>query len=284
MKIFKLKVSDTHYFELTKDNFETETNLKEPWYNHDAERERHFAVCPACNNSTQVISLDEKNGIYAKHNLTITVGEQNSNTLKYCPFYSNRPSLKIDSQRNTDDPISCEIKNRLIDNFDRVIYFINVSIGIKLPQNPRKLTGILETYKNSRGWMYTGANLTNIPLVFLYQSRAQDLTGFNITNIGLRNAILNYNNKITFNDYNQLDYKNTDKYISLKISFLKHKQELDNHELTERITLRVTNENNKIIYTEDVTFDDDHFINLINSTNEKYRNYNQVQLARDILQ
>ncbi|KJG23043.1 hypothetical protein UB37_07290 [Photobacterium iliopiscarium] len=285
MKIFKLNVSDTQYFELTKDNFEKETNLQSPWYNHDGKKERHFAVCPACNNSTQIVYLyNQDKPLHAKHCLDVAVGNQNNQALQYCPHYSKKPSLQPESRRTVEDDVALEIKELLIENFDRVIYFIKKTVGIRLPFGRNKLKGILEVYDNTRGWMYSGANLINIPWIFLYQCRSLSLTGMCINKLEIRDALLNYNNKLSFDDFNRVNYpKGSSEFIELKLCFIQHKQSIQDHELHESITLKITDHKNHVIYTESISFDHDHFVNVINSDNEEYRKLNEVQLAREVL-
>lgn len=283
MKIFKLRVSDNQCFELTKEIFETETNLQAPWYNQSSGKEKHYAVCPACNNSTQIVYLyNPSKTPYAKHFLGVSVGEQNIGTLKYCPYYSNKPSLKPENKRNKEDEISIEIKRLLIENFDRVIYFINKTIGIRLPYNTDKLIQILEIYKSSRGWMYVGANLINIPWIFLYQCRSQSLAGMVINKAEIKEAIIQYDKDITFNNYNQLIYPEG-RFSNINLCFIAHKQSIENDELNETILLKITGDNDIEIYKEIIEFDHSYFINLINSTNNDYRKNELIQLAKDVL-
>lgn len=283
MNIFKLRVTDTEHYPLTKEDFELETNLQPPWYNHDGEKERHFAVCPACNNSTQIIHLyDDKGTLHAKHFLGVDVGEQNKETLQYCPHYSNKPSLGIDNVRGEEDEIAMEIKRLLIVNFDRILYFIQKTIGVRPPYGVNKVQRLLETYNNSRGWMYVGANLINIPWIFLYQCRSQSITGMVFQKTEIKDALIKYNGNITFNDYNNIVYPKGE-FLDINICFLNHKQTIKEHELIETIVLKITGNNNHPIYNETITFDHEHFVNLINSTNEKYRDPNLIELARSTL-
>lgn len=283
MKIFKLRTSDPEHYSLTKSNFELKTNLKAPWYNHDNEKERHFAVCPACNNSTQIIFLyDQTQTLHAKHFLGVAVGEQNKETLKYCPHYSNKPSLNIENKRGDEDAVSLEIKRLLVENFDRVVYLIEKTIGIRLPRYTDKIKRMLETYCNSRGWMYVGANLINIPWIFLYQCRSQNLAGISIRKPEIKEALIQYNKGLTFNDFDQIIYPKG-QFLDLNICFLNHKQTTENHELIETITLKITGNNNSPIYTDKINFDHGYFVNLINSTNDEFRDLKLIEVAKKIL-
>jgi len=281
MKIFKLRVDDTDYFELSKEEFETQTNMMAPWFNHHAERERHFAVCPACNNSIQVINLyDEVQALYAKHNLGSSVGHQNRMTLQYCPHYSQRPALTAESRRAEEDDVSLEIKECLIEHFDRVVYLIKQTLGLRYPD--WRLQDMLNNYLNTRGWLYSGANLINIPWVFLYQSRAQNMAGIGILNENIREAITAFDDRITFNDYYNLQFPDG-KYVMINVSFIHHSQTIIDEELIETIEMKVIGNDNYVIYSELIQFDLSWFTALMNSTNHQYRKPHQIELARRIL-
>lgn len=281
MKIFKLKVSDTDCFDLSREEFEKQSRMMSPWFNHQTERERHFAVCPACNNTIQILHLyDESQVLHAKHNLGLSVGLQDRTILSHCPLYSKKQRLTIDSRRTAEDAVSMEIKERLIENFDRVVYFIKQSLGLRIPD--WTLQKMLGNYLNTRGWLYSGASLINIPWIFLYQSRAQNMLTMGILNESIREAIKSHDEQITFNQYHNPQCL-TGEAPELNLSFIHHKSSLVEHELTETITMNVVGKNQCVIYSEVITFDVEWFSALIQSKNEQYRNPNQIALARDIL-
>lgn len=282
MNIFKLRTTDTEFFTLTKERFEQQTQLKEPWYNHQAERERHFAVCPACNNSTQIIQLyGEAQSLHAKHNLNVSVGYQDREILQYCPYYSGRTALTIDSRRQQEDTVSTEIKHILIASFDRVVYFIKKTIGIRLSSRAQK--NMLENYKNSRGWLYSGANLMNIPWIFLYQGRARTLAGLGIINDEIRRALIEWNNNISFDQYNQIVFP-AGEYLDLNVSFFDHRQTISGDTLDESLQMIITGNGGEIIHTEDIPFDHEYFNRLRQSQNEQYRQPQLIALAASILE
>lgn len=282
MNIFKLRTTDTKFFTLSKSEFEQKTALKEPWYNHLADYERHFAVCPACNNSTQILHLyNETQTLHAKHDLGVAVGRQDRQTLQYCPYYSGKSAMTENSRRANEDAVSFEIKRILIDNFDRVIYFIKKTIGIRL--SLRGQMARLENYQNSRGWLYTGANLINIPWIFLYQGRAGTLAGQGITNETIRDVLVAWDDDITFDSYNQIVFP-AGKYLDINISFLDHRQNIVDETLDESIAMRITGNDGEVIHTERITFNHDYFTRLINSGNHQFRNPEQVALAASILE
>lgn len=281
MKIFKLRVSDTDFFELSKREFETQTHMMAPWFNHQAESERHFAVCTACNNTIQILHLyNETQTLHGKHNLRSSVGLQDRSTLLYCPHYSKRPALTPESRRRREDTISSEVRELLIDHFDRVVYFIKQTLGLRYPD--WRLQDMLSNYLNSRGWLYSGANLINIPWIFLYQSRAQNMVSLGILNEKIRDAITAYNDKITFNKYHNLE-RPEGEHIELNVSFVHHSQTIIQHEIIETLELQVIGSDNYVVYSEVVNFEHDRFVSLMNSNNEIYRDSHQVELARQIL-
>lgn len=282
MNIFKLRTTDTEFFTLSKNVFEHKTSLKEPWYDHQTDQERHFAVCPACNNSTQIIQLySDIQPPHARHNLNVSVGHQNRQTLQYCPYYSGKPALTESSRRPHEDLVSSEIKRSLIDNFDRVIYFIKKTIGIRLSPNGQK--DMLKNYKNSRGWLYTGANLMNIPWIFLYQGRARALAGQGIIKEEIQEALIAWNKNITFDKYSQIVFP-AEEYLDINVSFLDHRQNMAGEVLDESIAMTITGNHGAVIHSERIAFDHDHFIRLSKSQNDQYRSPEQIALAAAILE
>ncbi|RJX68634.1 hypothetical protein DZ860_16695 [Vibrio sinensis] len=281
MKIYKLRVTDAGYSDLTRDSFEEQTNLMPPWFDHQADKERHFAVCPACNNSTQIMNLyHESEPLYAKHNLSVTVGLQNEIALSYCPYYTKRPRLTLEARRVREDETSIQIMQCLIENFDKVAFLIKETIGLLYSKG--QLQKMLDVYHNSRGWLYSGANLLNVPWIFLYQARSQNVAGMRIYKEEIRAAMLRYNDRLTFNEYNNVIFPKGE-FIELNISFIHHKQTIVNERLTETLELNITGRKNVLVYSELITFHHERFSGLVNSKNEQFRQYDLVEMARSML-
>lgn len=58
MNVYKLSVQTQGYFLIEKNDYEQRTARRPPWYKMSDDGEpRYFAICPACNNPTQIIGL-----------------------------------------------------------------------------------------------------------------------------------------------------------------------------------------------------------------------------------
>lgn len=293
MDVFKLNVNSTKCYEINIDNLEIHTQRNPPWLYLKDGHESWFAVCPGCNNPIQIIGLFSKSiNPYGRHFIPQNInyhinGNANVYSMELCPYYSGRKDPSNSTPRASEDPLSQAILSILVEQFDRIIYFIEKMIGFKV--SLKLATEMLQSYKTSQGWCSRNATLENIPLVLLNMSPGRTILGRKFINDDLVNdiesALKSHNIHANFNDKNQI-MNTSSKYIGLNYCFIVHKQQLVNHILTESIVFSitdVTNQTPKEIYTKAILFDNEYFRNLINSSNNFYRNPQLIDLAKLIL-
>ncbi|WP_440993566.1 hypothetical protein [Cysteiniphilum litorale] len=291
MDVFKLRISDKHFYQLNKDSFEEETNKSDPWYQEGVgiEGESHFAICPSCHNTTQIIGLnqapDEDKPVYARHYLRKTIaglGVVDQDAYDSCPRANLNKSLDKNAKRNDQSKIGLQIKMLLIEEFDRVIYLLNKQIPVRL--SPSTVKSMLEYYKQEKGWLYRGATLDNIPWTFAYMTKSYHLFGKIIQDEVLRQKLQSKYPYIYFDEKYVLRRKDTSKeFFDVTFCFIHHKRKVDDHKLTESIVFLVSDGRQNNIYRKVIDFDHAYFCNLIAKEDQSYRNQYWLELCSSIL-
>lgn len=300
MNVFKLNVGNQLVHRITTENIEEFTYRRSPWLQNYEGKKSWFAVCPGCDNPIQIVGMySDKILPYGKHfvpqgSLENKInGVVNELARDYCSYYSGRKPDDGTYRRNPESPLAKAIITTLIEQFDRVIYILEKTVGIKISVN--LATQMLKDYKNSYSWLHPYSTLDNIPWVFAHQSSARTIIG----RIILDKEIINVlkvkfkENKlpIQFGDNNQIISKlNSDgkaNYCTLEFSLIHHKQSIIDNNLNESINLIVFTESGDNapppVYSKIINFDHEYFRNLIQSTNDEYRKLGLVTLAKQIL-
>lgn len=120
MKIFKLHQGNEEARNLTRENYK-EAVLELPKeergdYSEPTENgRRYFAVCPACDNPTQIIGLYTKSDNvklpYAKHyNRDSKVAKHNEQAYQFCPFASHSYAVDKKSRKKNFGDFEKRIK------------------------------------------------------------------------------------------------------------------------------------------------------------------------------
>ena len=180
MNVFKLRLTDKEFHYLNKESFETLTNKSKPWYQKDVNGESHFAICPSCINTTQIIGLksfDDDKPLYARHYLKTSISDLgifDKDAYETCPR-ANANKISKNSKRSLKSTLGEKIKNTLIEEFDRVIYLLNKQSPITLSK--KAITEMLSYYRQEKGWLYKGCTLDNIPWTFAYMTMAVNVFG-----------------------------------------------------------------------------------------------------------
>lgn len=180
MKYFKLKQGLENSTYLTAENYEMklkelprEEQKKYSENKEDNSGKRYFAICPACDNPTQIIGLysksDNNNLPYAKHyNRDTKIAKHDERAYTYCPFASHSYSVNKSSRRENFTDFEKKIYLLARDNFDIAVYIAKRETGICFSKN--KIRELARSYYESEAFMYYHATSYNVPWMFLYFS------------------------------------------------------------------------------------------------------------------
>lgn len=294
MKIFKLKVGSSEIYELDKSTFELQTKQKKPYYTFNKSNEQiQYAVCPACDNPIQIIGLykelkntDKPFGRHCKHSVN-GLAEYNQQAYDFCPYSKKSFNITPQSRKRKLTELEKNIYYLLREQFDRVIYILNKVLDIYI--TPKSAESMLKTFVNGRGWMYSWATLNNIPWIFCHLSWAKSLFGQPIKQeTEIYKAISDKCPEVLFctderhNGYSILSNKPSE-FVDVCYCLIHHHREIIDDELNETFELNVSNGKNEIIYSKQIKVDERYFLNLINKSNEQYRNRKLLEIARKLM-
>lgn len=284
MNVYKLYPRDKGRYparKIEKDQFESDTKKRCPWYQDDSQGETgQYAVCPACDNPIQIIGLYKrrKNSPkpYGKHygknisGLAVHCQEQ----YDCCP-YAN-PDIHKDRTkcRDANDPKGRELLQLLHEQFDRIIQIIRNVTDIQI--SPVLAEKMLRRFLSEKGHLYIGTNECNLPWMFAYFSDSQNLYGqFLKEGTELRRSIEKIN-KNFITDKGQV--KSANEIIDIHFCFTCLSI---NDSSEETILFEVLlGKKNIPIYKKHITVDPVSFSNLCNSPPERaYRNQNLLGIA-----
>lgn len=299
MNIFKLDVGKKHIHHITKENIEQFTYRRSPWLQNYEGKKSWFAVCPGCDNPIQIVGLySDKILPYGKHFVPQGLLEHELNGVvdelarDFCNYYSGRKPYNGTYKRDPESPLAKAIFKTLIEQFDRVIYILEKTIGIKISVN--LATQMLKDYKTSYSWLYPSSTLDNIPWVFASMSPARTIIGRKILDnemfTVLKKKFEEEQLPIKFEDNNQIITEPNDdgkfNYSALGFCLIHHKQDMIENTLKESINLIVFTKSGDDapppVYSKTINFEHEYFRNLINSNNG-YRKMWLVELARQIM-
>lgn len=270
---------------------------EDPWYQmNDSGTESQFAICPACNNPIQLIGLyhlpANVSAPYGRHiGQSITgLAAVNAEARESCPLFKPRRYTQT-SRKNSPEGLPQMILEILISEFDRVIYLLQKQTGIRFSYNlVRKM---LKKYRDTKGHLYMGASLINIPWIFAYMTDSQSLFMQNVSgNPELTKAIEDTIPTAYILDGRVMARQSTDKlpFIELNICFIHHHSRTDNGSWTEQMTMVVSTFPNstertqrQIIYQKQIVFDHAYFQNLRQFDDTTYRQWHWVKMAQEIL-
>lgn len=297
MDVYKLMPGNRLWKNITKDNFEADTNRRPRWYRIRDGKEMHFAVCPACDNPIQIIGLyrlpsnvERPYGRHLTHGVP-DLAENDPEAREHCPYFLPRPHKKS-ARRKKLEGIPLKILDLLITQFDRVLYLVRKETGITFS---RKLVkNMLVKYRAEEGYLYTGATLMNVPWIFAYMADSHSLFNQRVdANEELTQAILEKVPAAAINDDGRVVSRvfpdGKKRFFDLGICFIHHRLSKDKEDggLTETMTMVVSTAENgefKDVYRKTITFDHQHFQNLINLPDDRARRQTDlIELAHEVL-
>lgn len=181
MKLIKLHVGNEIPIHLTRENYnnaimemtEEDQEKYSEQISEKPRRMRYFAVCPACDNPTQIVGLYSKSDStklpYAKHyHRSTKIAKYNGKAYQYCPFASHTHEVRKTARKKNFTEFEKNIYLLARENFDLVMYIAKKASGIYFSKNMMKR--IADKYYAAEGYMYYNATNYNIPWMFLYFS------------------------------------------------------------------------------------------------------------------
>lgn len=300
MDVYKTRVDQTTSTKITVANFERDTLQNAPYYQPGSSggAMSHFAVCPACDNPIQIIGLYKKlehtPNPYGRHHprAVADLARYDQDSYEFCP-YSN-PDRQPDqtARRTSSQGLPEKILQQLVENFDSVIYLIERSTGIKIGDGLAKR--MLESYRGSQGHLYKAATLLNIPWIFAYMANAKSITRQRIFDnpeliaklqAALPNAAIDTEGSLA----GVIKPANGKDYLDVNLSFIHHRITKRDNVVSESLKMvAFTHKGKEMVWIHEqvITFDTDHFLNLINVPPERAKRPRKdtlVPLARKIL-
>lgn len=293
MNVFKTEPGKNERILITEENYAKATQKHKKYCVHGKDGKiRYYAVCPICDNPIQIIGLykkhDEGNHPYGKHHKgnVKKLADYNEEDYLNCPY--SKPSLQKSKIKRPDgSKTSMALYNLLRDQYDRIIYILSKTTGIKISYAFSE--GLLRNYAINQGWMYYDSTYDNLPYMLLYAESAYHLTNRLIEkNSEIFNAISKSCDDIELEKINDQYYKiipkKSNRFIELTFYLTQHKFTVEDENLKESY-LMVVRYNNKTILEHKLEVNPDFLRNLINLPVERsYRNEHYLEIAKKILQ
>lgn len=292
---FKVGAGHTPVYEITRENVEALLGRRPPWFRQGQDRgdDRHYAVCPYCDNPIQLKGLYKRREGSPRPHGSHTGGpvegfQFNSLDLEFCPYRLKRQTHGKDARREMG-PAAKQLIVTAISEFDRIVRILRDDFGF--PFSDKFAREMLDQWFDSEGYLYTGAHLRNLPWMVAYFGRAQSLFGqFVGKNADLADRIGTEVPQARISDAGQLVKGSA--WYSLYLQCLHHRVEIRQEDgaLIESLTLRVqdftkTNEAGKAptIYRKEIVFDPERFEALIRTSPDRQRrDAALLEMARNI--
>lgn len=285
----------SRFTKLPGETSKTLLGRRPPWFRQGQERgeDRHFAVCPYCDNPIQLKGLYKKQEKspqpYGSHTGKPVEGFQfDPHDLEFCPYRLKRHAHGKDARRGMG-PVARQLIDTAISEFDRIVLILRDDFGF--PFSDKFAGKMLDQWLDSEGYLYTGAHLRNLPWMVAYFGPAQSLYGqFVGANADMADQIREKIPQARISDSGRLEKGAA--WYSLDLQCLHHKVDARQEDgaLIESLALRVqdfskTNEAAKAptIYRKDIVFNPERFEALVHTPPERqWRNAGLLEIARSI--
>ena len=300
MKKFKLRTGKNQVYSLTKEVYEKVKLLRKPYRQQEKDGSTHyFAVCPACDNSIQIIGLYAKTNstpdIYGRHyNRDAEIAKHNEQMYHFCPYATHKYTVNKDSRKPELTEFEKSIYYTLKENFDIAVKIIEQDTGLYITDNLARL--MLEDFISCEGHMYYWATLYNIPWMLLYFLSARNCYGMLVKIDSLFYNLLKKQKDVSLVQSSMKDHwyvRNKDnKYLNLGMSAIHHKRRVVNDTLEESIKVcfftNIDDFTPQILFHTKLQINEYRFLNWISSPKaEQYRNgaRNQrlLEIAKEVM-
>lgn len=261
MDIFKMTVDSVRHYPLTRELYTEMTGKEPPYFTVGEEgKMRHYAVCPACDNPTQIVGLvaQGSDGVfYAKHvpKSILGLATYRHSAYENCPLAAqNRMQVEKSARKEGGDDVSQKILTVLRDHFDRAVLVLQKSIGIAISQ--KLAESLLDDYLAEDGHCYKFSSLLNLPWMLAYMATSKSLVGRFIFDEDIKKAILSSVPQADF-DGDKLIRKGKD-FLQVNMYFSSHTLQPQEATVEESMRMVISvpgREKPKLIYEKKIVFD-----------------------------
>lgn len=286
MDIYKLKPGLHPIHAISVEQFEADTQKQSPWYQRKNDETVQYAVCPACDNPIQIISLYKRHkdspNPYGRHvpKSIQGIATYEQEAYETCP-YAN-PSMKLDKTclRHESSKHGRAVLLLLRDEFDRVVYLMRKMTGIIVSEKLAQT--MLQSFLDMRGYLYVGTNTCNLPWLFCYMTTSQSLFGRFIEDDSPLIHALRDNDKLALTDQNQVKGIGTE-FLPLNFAFIEYNISGKGTERLETVNF-IVSLGKEIIFQDTIEIDPMHFHNLVNLPPERAkRNERLLKIAEELI-
>ncbi len=298
MDVYKLSPGFSPIFSIsTINDFERLTMKDKPhWDFSDGEEPALYAICPICGNPIQMIALFRRtinspraHGRHIAHDVP-NLADYNHEAYDSCPYANpnaHRPDR--DARKRSIEGLPHDIYNLLREQFDRAIYLLKKKLPIFISK--ALAASMLDDYLATRGYLYVGASLQNLPWMLAYMGPSRGLTGRfvkretplaqAIADAKIPGCLLIGGEKEGYLKVARA--KGT--FLELKFCFIAHSRKVQDHQLSETLDFVVNYGKGtppRRIYRETLQIDPTYFFNLVNLPPERgQRTHELLALAAE---
>jgi len=292
---FKVVAGYTPIHKITRENIEKLLGRRAPWFRQGQLRgdDKHFALCPYCDTPIQLkgVYKQKENSPrpYGSHTGTAILGFPfNELDLAFCPYRLKTHSYNKHVRREMG-PVAQQLIDMAVAEFDRIVLILRDDFGFAFSD---AFAGeMLRQWFDSEGYLYTGANLRNLPWMIAYFGPTQSLFMQPVgKNDELATLIRAQVPQVSISPSGRLEKGSA--WYKLDLQCLYHRVEIkaEDGTLIESLILRIqdftkTNEATKAptIFTKQLLFTPERFESLIHTPPERARRNTQLlKLAQDI--
>ena len=178
MKVFKVDVNSNVFFELTKENYDLQTEGKRGFSSVSDGKKELFAICPECNNPVKIVALySTKRKPYAKHYPQTIEGlaKIDLDSMVQCKYFTGRRDVKEGKDRVPKGKLDKILCVSIRDYFDVAISFFEQTVGVKISfQFAQQL---LDEWIKNAEWEYFCCTSSTLLFTCLYGIHEYTLYG-----------------------------------------------------------------------------------------------------------
>ena len=228
-------------YNLSREKYLEVTQKLPPYIQRKNNKEQYFAVCPACGNPIQIVSLfgpeyeeqvTGRRSMHGRHYKKSICDLAVYNQARYdaCPIHNPHAFHLVDIRE--DETENEEIRHIVEHNMARIANDIRTLTGVRFTN--KNLFGVISRYINSRHYCYVHTNRFNLPYSILYTTGAINLFMQKLDSSGTGQDIADAINERSnhFRIESGQIKQDTKGYAELFLSVVKHRVEQNNQYIT----------------------------------------------------